>query len=148
MKIYVASSWRNARQPEVVAALRGDGHEVYDFRNPRPGAQGFAWSEIDPEWKRWTADEQVSAYAHPLAREGFFSDFRAMQWADAFVMVQPCGRSSALELGWACGAGKRTLVLLADGQEPELMLRLADHLCLTIAQVLSELRFPSAVRFR
>lgn len=37
MKIYVASSWRNQYQPEVVATLRAVGHEVYDFKNPRPG---------------------------------------------------------------------------------------------------------------
>ena len=33
-RIYVASSWRNKYQPEVVAALRKAGHGVYDFRNP------------------------------------------------------------------------------------------------------------------
>lgn len=36
-KIYVASSWRNSHQPAVVQALRADGHDVYDFRNPAPG---------------------------------------------------------------------------------------------------------------
>ena len=34
MKIYVASSWRNERQPDVVQALRNAGHDVYDFRHP------------------------------------------------------------------------------------------------------------------
>lgn len=34
-RIYVASSWRNKYQPEVVAALRKAGHKVYDFRNPK-----------------------------------------------------------------------------------------------------------------
>lgn len=38
MNIYVASSWRCARQPAVVAALRAAGHEVYDFKNPAPVA--------------------------------------------------------------------------------------------------------------
>jgi hypothetical protein len=33
-KIYLASSWRNERQPELVRILREAGHEVYDFRNP------------------------------------------------------------------------------------------------------------------
>lgn len=32
MKIYVASSWRNGRQPYVVDMLRERGHAVYDFR--------------------------------------------------------------------------------------------------------------------
>jgi hypothetical protein len=34
VKIYVASSWRNAEQPEIVGLLRDLGHEVYDFKNP------------------------------------------------------------------------------------------------------------------
>jgi len=51
MSIYVASSWRNTHQPSVVAALREAGHDVYDFRNPRPGDHGFHWSMIDPDWK-------------------------------------------------------------------------------------------------
>ena len=52
-RIYVASSWRNAQQPEIVEALRFEGYEVYDFRNPAPGNTGFAWSEIDREWLGW-----------------------------------------------------------------------------------------------
>lgn len=32
MRVYVATSWRNEFQPGVVAALREDGHEVYDFK--------------------------------------------------------------------------------------------------------------------
>ena len=56
-RIYVASSWRNPLQADVVAALKRDGHQVYDFKNPRPGDKGFAWSEIDPNWESWTARE-------------------------------------------------------------------------------------------
>ena len=44
-KIYVASSWRNKYQPEVVAALRAAGHEVYDFRNPEHNPGGFHWAD-------------------------------------------------------------------------------------------------------
>jgi hypothetical protein len=139
MKIYVASSWRNGRQPEVVARLRAEGHEVYDFRHPVPGNEGFAWKEIDPGYDAWTAEELVAALAHPAAVRGLGYDYGAMQWADAIVMVQPCGRSSALELGYGVGAKKKTLVLMADGQEPELMIRLADHLCLTLDDVVAKL---------
>ena len=45
-KIYVASSWRNKYQPEVVAALRKAGHEVYDFRNPEDNPGGFHWADV------------------------------------------------------------------------------------------------------
>lgn len=47
-KIYVASSWRNVFQQDVVNILRDLGHEVYDFKNPPHGNGGFKWSDIDP----------------------------------------------------------------------------------------------------
>jgi hypothetical protein len=70
--------------------------------------------------------------------EGFERDMGAPGECYALVMVQPCGRSAALELGWAAGAGKRTIVLLADG-EPELMLKMADHFCLNVSEVVATL---------
>jgi hypothetical protein len=139
VKIYVASSWRNEQQQSVVAQLRAAGHEVYDFKNPTVRDKGFGWSEIDPNWKQWAAKDQIACYEHPAAVRGLKNDFDAMKWADACVMVQPCGRSAALELGWAIGAGKKTIVLMAEGQEPELMLRLADHLCLSMDEVIFQL---------
>lgn len=141
-RIYLASSWRNEQQPAVLRALREAGHQVYDFRNPTPGNHGFSWRQITPEERPWSAARTREVLSHPIAEEGFGLDFRAMQWADTCVMLQPCGRSAALELGWAAGAGKRTLVLLADGQEPELMLKVADRLCLSIAEVLEDLSTP------
>lgn len=135
MNIYVASSWRNEKQPEVVQALRAAGHDVYDFRNPRPGGNGFHWSEIDTEWKSWTQERYREALDHPIAVAGFRSDMDALVDADAVVAVQPFGRSTALELGYACGDGKLTIVLLADG-EPELMVKMVRHVCCTMGEVL------------
>jgi hypothetical protein len=136
MKIYVASSWRNVLQPQVVVTLRQAGHEVYDFRNP-PGSTGFSWSEIDPNWLEWTAEQYRSALAHPCAVRGFGSDFGAMQWADVCLLVLPCGRSAHLELGWSAGAGKKTIVLTRDGEEPELMALLATDIAVSMNEVLS-----------
>lgn len=133
--IYVASSWRNANQSEVVASLRWDGHLVYDFKNPRPGNNGFAWSAIDPDWKCWKASDYVRLLDDPIAKAGFASDMNAMKWADTFVLVLPCGRSAHLELGWACGQGKQTLILTRDGEEPELMAKMVDHICVSLDEV-------------
>ena len=130
MKVYVASSWRNSNQPVVVGVLRDAGHEVYDFREDG----GFHWSDIDPQWQSWSPAEFRENLDHPIASAGFECDFEAMCWADAFVPVMPCGRSAHLELGWACGAGKRTVILLSDG-EPELMCKLADHVCVDLEEV-------------
>jgi hypothetical protein len=125
MNVYVASSWRCDRQPGVVKQLRDAGHDVYDFRNPLPGNHGFHWSEIDADWKNWSGEQFSRALHHPIAESGFDLDFSAMCDADTFVLVMPCGRSAHLELGWACGQGKHTAVLLDERQEPELMLSLA-----------------------
>jgi nucleoside 2-deoxyribosyltransferase len=124
MRIYVASSWRNERQPKVVEILRMQGHEVYDFRNPAPGNGGFHWSEIDPNWQQWTPQEYLAALEHPIACAGYKLDMDALESADACVLVMPCGRSAHLEAGYAIGAGKPTAILVTDG-EPELMYKMA-----------------------
>lgn len=138
MKVYVASSWRNPHQQFVVEALRDAGHEVYDFRNPPHGGGGFAWSDIDTDWQEWSPGEYRDCLDHERAEAGFKSDMDALRWCDACVYVLPCGRSASLELGWACGAGKTTVVLLADA-EPELMVKMADHICLDLGEVVEAL---------
>jgi hypothetical protein len=138
MKIYVASSWRNMRQPAVVVALRAAGHEVYDFRHPAPGNDGFGWGQIDPNWRDWTSEQFRAALDHSIARRGFEFDMNALQAADATVLVMPCGRSAHLELGYAVGADQSTFALLAEG-EPELMLSMVDHLCLDMPELLARL---------
>lgn len=134
-KIYVASSWRNPHQPQVVQNLKAAEHEVYDFRNPKEGDNGFDWSEIDPDWKDWTLQEYQDYLSHPVAEAGYKSDFDAMEWADVFVGVQPFGRSASLEMGWAAGNGKKTLLLLENG-EPELMVKMLDHICCSMDEVM------------
>ena len=128
VKIYVASSWRNPHQPEVVETLRGWDHEVYDFRNPTGKDTGFHWSEIDPDWQQWTPKEYREALKHPLAQTGFGSDEFGLEWCDFCLLVQPCGASAHLELGWAIGTGKGSAIYFPDGVrvEPELMPLFAD----------------------
>ena len=126
MKIYVASSWRNPFQPDVVKQLNSLGHEVYDFRNPVDGDNGFQWSQIDPNWENWTSDEYVNALKHPIAEKGYKFDFDAMQWADCCLMVLPCGRSANTEAGWMKGVGKKVYVYQPIEQEPELMYKIYD----------------------
>jgi hypothetical protein len=138
LKVYVASSWRNERQQDVVQVLRQAGHEVYDFKNPRPGDNGFHWEQIDPEWKQWSIEEYRKALSHPVAESGFASDWSAMEWADTCVLVMPCGRSAHIEAGYFVGAGKQLVILLSDG-EPELMYKMAAHVVASIKEALDVL---------
>lgn len=134
MRIYVASSWRNNEQQAIVALLREQRHEVYDFHfphlGPGKGGTGFKWSEIDAAWQDWTPEQYRDALTHHVAVDGFESDLAGMQWADACVLVTPSGRSAHLEAGWMAGAGKPVIVLLRPG-EPELMYGLLTVLCTT-----------------
>jgi hypothetical protein len=140
-KIYLASSWRNTAQPSVLKILREAGHEIYDFRNPPNGPEnGFRWSDIDPNWQSWTSEEYRVALRTPLAQQGFNSDFDGMKWADVGVLLLPCGRSGHLELGWMAGAGKRTIILTRDGEEPELMALLATEICGSVNEVIKTLQ--------
>lgn len=146
MKIYVASSWRNPYQPGMVDVLRDVGHEVYDFRHPPGGDHlGFSWSDVDPAWVSWTALEYMLALDHPIAAAGYESDFAAMQWADAGVLVLPCGRSAHLEAGWFVGAGKPLYIVLDEAEfrpdaghhVTELMYRMATGICRNASDLLT-----------
>jgi hypothetical protein len=150
--VYVASSWRNMLQPSICAALRSVGIDHYDFRNPE-GGTGFSWKQVRPEYDGPRAtteirtkgadwepvDDYIAMVNHPVATAGFVSDFDAMKRADTFVMVLPCGKSAHLELGWAVGAGKRTIILLEDPVEPELMYRMVDEMHTSLFDLLGAL---------
>ena len=139
MNIYVASSWRNDSQPGIVRVLREHYHAVYDFRNPVKGDSGFHWSEIDPHWEDWDTRQYIKGLTHPLAEDGFDKDFAAMKWADACVLVMPCGRSAHLEAGWFTGA-KKPLLILVNKCEPELMYKISDGVYDTIGPLVGRLR--------
>jgi hypothetical protein len=143
MRLYVASSWRNLYQPGVVDLLRMVGHEVYDFRHPPGGDHlGFSWSEVDPDWQRWSARAYLAALDHPVAVAGFESDFGAMQWAEAGVLVLPSGSSSHLEAGYFVGASKPLIVFLdqefrSGHSEAELMYKMATRIVLRLDELLA-----------
>jgi len=132
MNIYVASSWRNKQQNWVVQFLRSEGHEVYDFKNPSPGNHGFQWSEIDPNWKQWKVHEYIAGLEHQIAIDGFERDFSAMKKADACLLLLPCGRSAHIEAGYFVGANKLLVILTQDGEEPELMYKMAAKVTASI----------------
>lgn len=140
--VYVASSWRNIMHIGVCAALKSVGIAHYDFRNPPNGA-GFSWKEVGGAplaAKKGSdlvpTDQYLGMLEHPRAIEGFQADFAAMERADTFVLVLPCGKSAHLELGWAVGAGKRTAILLEEPVEPELMYRMVDYLAPSLIDLL------------
>jgi hypothetical protein len=143
--IYVASSWRNEIYPSVLAVLHAAHQPFYDFRHPAAGSDGFHWHEIDSEWQQWTTTQYREALTDPRAEEGFRYDMEALKSCTTLLLVLPCGRSSHLELGYAIGAGKRTVIYFPPNVtiEPELMYKAVDHLCLSMGEVLDALGVPN-----
>lgn len=137
-KVYVASSWRNLYQPGIVAALRSAGCEVYDYKAPAPGEDGFRWSEIDPKWLGWKPTDWKEALEHPVAQRGYARDKAALDWCEVGVLVLPCGRSAHLEAGYLAGCGKPVCTLALEAVEPELMTLLlgpAKSICTTMDEL-------------
>ncbi len=141
MKIYVASSWRNGFQEQVIIELLKAGYEVYDFKNPGPDNTAFQWSEIDPYWKEWSTSQFVEALNHPIAKKSFQSDMNALKECDLCVLVLPCGRSAHLEAGYAAGAGKGVIIYIPIREEPELMYKMTAGVHLSLPSLLKSVSF-------
>ena len=127
-RIYVASSWRNAHQPNVCEYLRVLGHDVYDFRDPIQGS-GFGWDAASPySPETWSVRQFREVLQTPVASRGLSRDAAGLRWCTALVLVMPCGASSHLELGWAIAANKHTAVYYPEKVpvQAELMVGLAD----------------------
>ena len=125
--------------PRIVSAIREAGHRAYDFRNPSPGDQGFAWSQIDPSWKDWKPRTFRDKLRNPIASAGFISDYNAMSICNVCVCVLPCGRSAHLEAGYMAGQGKPTAIFFPYGNEkvePELMYRLTGAILVGDAELI------------
>ena len=137
MKLYTASSWRNERYPEIVQQLKEKGHEIYNFRDAN---SWFRWEQIDAGWESWENFEFRVALEHPLAQRAFKADFDGMNWADACVLIMPCGRSAHIEAGYMKGKGKPLYILL-DGEKPraELTYSIANGIFENVPGLLSEL---------
>lgn len=118
MKIYIATSWKNAFACRTLAELlRKHGHEVYDFTDPKCNKHVFSMAEylkkikingivdLKPEDITQSMLNSMSA-----ARNAYESDIAGVQWSDCVVMFLPCGNSAHMEAGYAKGAGKKLYI--------------------------------------
>ncbi len=105
---YLVGSLRLDRVRLIAAALREDGHIVFDDWH----ASG---PEADDIWKAYEQQRgrtYLQALKSPFAMNAFAFDKRHIQEADTVVLVLPAGKSGHLELGYAVGLGKRGFILL------------------------------------
>lgn len=139
LKVYLASSWRNKKYPDVLSKLEAAEFDVYDFRDPQ---HGFSWDDIESNHRQWTAERYLYNLFHPKATRAFNQDFGALTNCDALVLLHPCGRSAHLEAGYAAGNGKPVYVLI-DAEDPDkadLMVRMCTGIHTDVDEIVRELK--------
>lgn len=140
MKVYLASSWRHPDLDAIRNALRGQGIEVYDFREQG----GFNWRDVlgcDPA--RISQYEVLAALSRPEALAQFNVDLEALQECDVLLLVLPSGRSAHLEAGYFAGRGKPVFTLFAPNDGVDLMhllLGSSARRCTSVGGALAALR--------
>ena len=107
MKIYIASSWKNAQiAVDIALYLRNIGHEIDCFADEYRGRYVFHFSEIgDKETldaKTFLQDER--------SQKAFREDKKWLDWCECCILILPAGRSSHLEAGYIKGQGKKLAI--------------------------------------
>lgn len=111
--IYLIGSLRNPSIPKLAAALRKEGHEVFDDWHA-------AGPEADDHWQSYEKARERSytdALSAPAATNVFRFDKRHLDKADTVVLVMPAGKSGHLEFGYSIGMGRKGIVFF--DKEPE-----------------------------
>jgi len=122
LKIYIATSWKCEDWAKLIAQLlRVDGHEVDCFCDASTGRYCFKWTDHFNDIKEANVfsflalpDAIALTAGVDMQKFGFWFVVRA--WADAVLMLYPCGNSAHLEAGYAKGSGK---LLFIYGQFPD-----------------------------
>ena len=126
VKVYLATSWRNESAVLLMAkTFREQGIEVYCFAELGQGQHVFMWPDVvDPE-----VDDGITALANEHSVKAYDVDLKHLDWADAVVLINPCGRDAHLEAGYKKGQGGM-LFVLGDWPKGEYsnMYRLVDAL--------------------
>lgn len=112
MKIYLASSWKNAEQVKSIKdMLEAEGNEVDAFCDSTAGRFVFRFDQLSANLSEHNA---ITIFNFPPVNQAFEEDKKWLDWADAVLLILPAGKSAHLEAGYAKGQGKH-LVIYQDG---------------------------------
>ncbi|KEO84782.1 hypothetical protein [Tumebacillus flagellatus] len=107
MKIYLASSWKNAEKVKnITGILRNFGHEVDAFCDSSTGRFVFNFGQLPDV----TSHNAMTILAEESVQRAFAEDKKWIDWADCVLLVRPAGKSAHLEAGYAKGAGKLLII--------------------------------------
>lgn len=137
MRVYVASSWKQKAAALLLAGiLRNDGHEVDCFCDPSTG-RFIAW----PDPGKYAEHDVKTFMGLMIVKAAFCEDKKWLDWADAVVLLNPCGRSAHLEAGYAKGQGKQLYIIgPCRPGEHEVMYGFADGIFFGVEELREALR--------
>lgn len=107
MKIYLASSWKNAEKVKSIKGLLKDhGHEVDAFCDDSDGRFIFCFDDLP----NVAEQNSISVLEFPIVQKAFEEDKKWLDWADATLLILPSGKSAHLEAGYTKGQGKKLII--------------------------------------
>ena len=141
MKIYIASSWKNAKKVFVLAYfLRELGYEVDAFCDSHNGRYVFHWKEISTNKNKFNAKTFLK---YPQAKKAFEEDKKWLDWCECLILLLPAGRSAHREAGYIKGQGKKLIIYhpagFPDG-EFDVMYGFADLVTISLDRILGFLK--------
>lgn len=145
MKIYIASSWKNAVMVRAMAEeLRKRGHTVDAFPDPPQGRYVFHWSEMlgSPDKSRSELNA-VTFLKDKRSQKAFKEDKKWLNWCEVCLLLLPAGNSSHLEAGYAKGQGKKMIIFAPYGFPPgefDVMYGFADLMTSSVDKMLGYLK--------
>ena len=124
MKVYLASSWKNAELCRIVACLfRQNSIETYCFSDDH--SCNFKWTDLGDLSKY----DIRTVLTRVETRKPFDLDLAELLSSKCTVLILPAGKSAHLEAGYTKGAGRKLFVWAAEGLRNETfenMYHLAD----------------------
>lgn len=107
MRLYVASSWKNANDVQAIAEfLREKGHEVDCFVDESTGRFVFHWSELG----NINELDAINFLQDKSSQKAFKEDKKWIDWSEGVLLYLPAGKSAHLEAGYAVGKGKFLII--------------------------------------
>lgn len=134
--LYLIGSLRNPEIPKIAHSIRQLGFDVFDdWYAAGPEADDY-WKEYE-ETRGRTYEQALAGFA---AEHVFAFDLYHLNRCDFAVLVLPAGRSGHLELGYAAGRGKHTIICREqDSERWDVMYKFANYVCRGVPDLLAYL---------
>lgn len=135
--LYLTGSLRNPRVPELGAAIRRLGFEVFDDWYAAGEKADDAWQSYEKA-RGHTYAQALAGYS---AKHVFLYDLAHLHRSALGVLWLPAGKSGHMELGFLKGQGKK--IFIGFEEEPDrwdAMYGFADKVCIGEGELLTALR--------